>query len=392
MSEYILNRETNKIELHFSKSEYQVLSVEQKADLKRSFLFSGKLSAWVSRSSNNHYAAIRTAEKLGFTNGGNVGERLSYAEELERKAEKAEARAERFEQYSDNAYNRGKDLQSGFKEAARDWSWVTQPIIAGHSGSERFARQKQKLIDRYEKGFTEYRKSDYFKDRAITARQTADKSQLKNKSYLNNRIEECNTSIRALERSIVAAEERNNSEWLESLLEKMEYELDKLAFMHNCMDELGGVLYSKDNVKAGYLVKIRNDWEIVVKANTKTVETQSRHVPYTLKYAYADIKDMKIPEGWTEKKEITVNPFIIGDIVTMNQIGTDRVMRAFQILKTTDKSVMIQRIKVENGIPFPDEFTSEKQERRSVKMNRSGVMVVNYDDYYLYKYNQPVTV
>jgi hypothetical protein len=386
--EYILNRETGKIELHFSKSEYQALSDEQKAELKRYFLFSGSRSAWVSRSANNHYMAIKTAEKLGFVDGGKVGERLSYAEQLERKAERAEARAERFEQYAENAERRAEAMQSGWREAAKDWSYVTQPIISGHSGSERFARQRQRLIERYEKGFDEYRKSEYFKEKAITAQATASQTQLKNKTYLYNRIEECNKDIRALEKSIITAEERNNSEWLENLLEKMEYELDKLAFFQNALDELGGVQYNKDNVKPGYLVKIRGSWEVVLKVNAKTVQTKSNYCALELKYPYAEIQDMKIPEGWIEPKNTIENPFVIGDIVTFTYIGGNRIRKAFQVVKTTDKSVTIQEIKVENNKPIPDEFINDKQERRTVKKSRDGAFVVNYDDFYLYKYNQ----
>ncbi|MBM7111342.1 DUF3560 domain-containing protein [Brevibacillus laterosporus] len=243
--EYVLNRETRKIELHFEKSDYKALTEEEKKELKSFYLWSSKASAWVSRSVKNHYSAIRTAEKLGFSDGGKVGERLTYAEEIERKAKKAEVRAERFEQHAVNAKHRAENLQAGFNEAAKDWSWVTQPIIKGHKGSERFERQKQKLIHRYEKGFSEYRKSNYFKEKAITALQTANMTQLKNKSYLNNRIEECNKNIRALQRKMVIAEERGNEEWKTELLFKMEYELDKLAYMENCMDELGGVEYNK---------------------------------------------------------------------------------------------------------------------------------------------------
>jgi hypothetical protein len=385
--EYILNRETGKIELHFSKSEYQALSDEQKAELKRYFLFSGSRSAWVSRSANNHYMAIKTAEKLGFVDGGKVGERLSYAEQLERKAERAEARAERFEQYAENAERRAEAMQSGWREAAKDWSYLTQPNINSSRGRA-FTRQREKLIERYEKGFDEYRKSEYFKEKVITAQATASQAQLKNKTYLYNRIEECNKNIRALEKSIITAEERNNSEWLENLLEKMEYELDKLAFFQNALDELGGVQYNKDNVKPGYLVKIRGSWEVVLKVNAKTVQTKSYYCALELKYPYAEIQDMKIPEGWTEQKNTIENPFVIGDIVTFTYIGGNRIRKAFQVVKTTDKSVTIQEIKVENNKPIPDEFINDKQERRTVKKSRDGAFVVNYDDYYLYKYNQ----
>jgi hypothetical protein len=42
---YVFNKETQKIELHFSKEEYQALSEELKRELKSAYLFSGKAQA-----------------------------------------------------------------------------------------------------------------------------------------------------------------------------------------------------------------------------------------------------------------------------------------------------------------------------------------------------------
>jgi hypothetical protein len=388
--QYILNRETSKIELRFSKEEYQALTTDEKKSIKSAYLFSGSRSAWVSRSTNNHYAAIRVAKQLGFTDGGKTGERLSYAEEVDRQVEKAEARIERFEKYADNAVERAKNLQSDLNSMRGDNSFFTQPIIAGHAGSQRFARQREKMYDRYHKGFEEYRKSEYFLDKAITAEQTASMSKFKNRSYLSNRIEECNKNIREYERRMVRAEETQNESYMETLLEKMEYELDKLAFLHNKMDELGGVQFNKDNLKAGYLVRIRSSWDTVVKANAKTVEVKPDVVPYTLKYAYAEIREMKIPEGWTEKKKEAVNPFEVDDIVIRTAINSNRIIKAFQVVKKTDKSVTIKPIVIEDNIPQINNFKIGLQERRTVKQDRDNNFVVNHDDWYLYKYNSAV--
>lgn len=383
--EYVLNRETNKIELRFSKEEYKALPEADKTELKRFFLFSGKASAWVSRSTNNHYSAIRTAEKLGFTDAGKVGERLSYAEQVERKAEKAEARADRFEEYAGNAEKRAEGLQSEFNELRGDWSWITQPNINSSAGRS-FTRQREKIMARYDRGFEEYRKSEYYQDRAATARSTADLTKLQSKRYLNNRIEESKTRLRELERRIVQAEGRE--EWLEKLLELMEIEMDKLAFHENCLEEIGGVEWSKDNIKPGYLVKIRGSWDVVIKANPKTVEAKPSVVPYTLKYAYAEIQDMKIPENWTDpSKAKAVNPFSVGDILTASSMDGKRIRKAFQVVKATDKNVMIQEIQITDGAPVANEFISDKQERRAFK-ERYGSMTVNYDDYTsLHKYS-----
>lgn len=266
MGKYILNQETQKIELHFDKSEYMSLSEGQKKEIKSSFLWSRYAGAWVSRSTRNHYWALQVAQKLGLEDGGKEGERLSYAEELERKTERAEARAERMEEHAANAEKRAKNLQSSFNECRKDWSWLTQPNV-NSSGGRAFTNQRNRIIARYEKGFDEYRKSEYFQDRAETARNTADKKQLKNPVYLHNRIKEQNATIKKLESNIVSYEDKiyriqqgetftsytrgqltaeQYENWIEETLEKLEYEIDKLAFFQNCLDKIGGNKFSRD--------------------------------------------------------------------------------------------------------------------------------------------------
>ncbi|TVX85546.1 DUF3560 domain-containing protein [Paenibacillus agilis] len=381
--QYILNLDSSKIELQFSKEEYKSLSTDEKKAITRAFMFSGARSAWVSRSTKNHFSAIRVAQNLGFTDGGKIGERLSYAQEIDRQVEKAEARIERLEKYADNAETRAKNLQSDINSMHGDIAFFTQPIIAGHAGSQRFARRREKMFDRYHKGFEEYRKSEYFRDRALTAEQTASMSKFTDRSYLSNRIEECNKNIRTYQRLI---EKTQDDSRLETLIEKMEYEVDKLAFIHNKLEELGGVQYNKDNLKPGYLVKIRGSWDKVVKANVKTVEVKPDVVPYTLKYTYAEIQDMKIPEEWIEQKKETVNPFEIDDIVVRIEIGGKKMIKAFQVIKKTEKSVTIKEICIENDVPQKNNFKSWFQERRGVRQDREGRFVVNYEDCYLYKY------
>ena len=389
MKQYVFNRETGKIELQFTKSEYQELTTDQKSVLKRFFLWSPTRQAWVSRGTKDHYFAIRTAQQLGFTDGGQVGERLSFAEKVAREAEKAEQRAQRYERYAENAERRAEHLQLEMNEMFErgDNAFFTQPIIRGHAGSERFERQRQRIYDRYHKGFEEYRKSEYFREKAETAMKTANMEKYRDRTYLNNRIEECNKEIRDIERRIVKAEETGNEEWLQRLLEKMEEQIDKLAFFQNCLDEIGRIQFSKENIKTGYQVKIRGFWYKVIKVNQKTVEVESGF-GYSLRYPYAEIEEVKIPEGWTEQKEEKgiINPFNVGDILVLRNIIGDVVIQAFQVVKTTDKSVVIQRIAIEDGKPIKDKFISDKQERRQVKQKRDGSYTIVYDDWYLSKY------
>jgi hypothetical protein len=407
---YIFNKETQKIELHFSKQEYQALPENLKSALKSAFLFSGKSQAWVSRSTNNHYWAIETAKKLGFTEQETVGERLTYEEELNRKAEKAEARAERYEEYSDNAEKRAEQLQAALKSYHGDISFFTQPIIAGHAGSQAFARYREKLYNRYRKGFEEYEKSEYYKDRAATARATANNVKLNDKVYLHNKIKECNKQLKTYQEIIIKYEEalykiqqgeimRNRSgevlteEYIEQrikdILEKYDYEEGKREFFDKCMDELGGVQFSKENIKVGYIVNMKR-WgkcEIVsagsVNVGFKILTGGAAGGILTEPYeAITEILEVK-------EAETIENPYQVGDILVTYSASGKWIVNALQVLKVTEKSVTIQKIKLdENRKPVRDAFIEDsKPERKGiVKSKYRDYVGAYYNDWQLYKY------
>ena len=315
MKEYVLNQETRRIELSFDKAEYQALSEDEKSTIKSAFLFSGKQSAWISRSTNNHYTAIRACEKLGFTDGGKVNEPLSFADEIATKTEKAEARAEHFEICADNATSRAKVLQSALEAHRGDIAFFTQPIMANHSGSKAFLNYRNKLYARYDKGFEEYKKSEYYQHRAEVARATADNAKLKDCVYLDNRIKECKKAIKDFQGHIVSYEDQisriNNGEvilsWLDRTpitverletciqerIDKYEYQQDKLDFFEDCLNNLGGIQYSKENIKKGDAVKIRGSWCKVLSANPTTVRILNSLGWDWMKYPYSEIQDHK---------------------------------------------------------------------------------------------------
>lgn len=382
--EYINNLETGKIELHFTKEEYQSLSDDLKKELKSNYLFSRYANAWVSRAKNNHYWALKVAEKLGFTQEKIQGERLTYEEELNRKVEKAERRVERYEEYSQNAEKRGEQLQSEFNSLRGDIAFITQPIIRGHKGSESFANRRNRIMNRYAKGFEEYRKSDYFKEKMESAQNTANKTQLNDRIYLSNRIKECKAIIKKYEGYIVVAEEKlNNGEVeaqqrIEKYLSELEYQMDKQAFMENCLDNLGGV-FSKENIKEGYLINARHGWMKVKKVNTKTVVAEyienNRLKGIASKVEYAEIKEIQIPSDFKEEKEIIVNPYKVNDILVEYNIMGSRIIEAYQVIKVTDKTVTLQEVNLDNdNNPIMDGFTLSKPIRK--KMLGQIMMVI----------------
>jgi hypothetical protein len=410
MGKYILNQETQKLELHFDKSEYMALSDSMKSEIKSTFLWSGKSGAWVSRSINNHWRAEQVAKKLNLGDGGKIGQRLSYAEELEKKSERAEARAERYEQYSDNAEKRAEHLQADFNKYRKDWSWLTQPIIAGHRGSQAFARHKEKVMARYDRGFEEYKKSEYYQQRAATARATADNVKLQDKVYLHNRIKECNKNLKVYQDHIARYEDalyrvqqgeqlKNHSgelltgELLEQRiadrLDKYEWENDKLEFFENCLSELGGIQFSKENIKVGYIVKMKRSGACeIVSAGPVNVTFKiltGGAAGMCLTEPYAAIESIITEKENSNKID---NPFKVGEILCKYRpAANNSIYKAYQIIKVTGTGVKIQQIAIENNIPILDKFTGEApKQKKVVKSKWSDFVGIYDDDWQLNKY------
>lgn len=348
MKQYIFNLETTKIELHFEKSEYNTLTADQKADLKSAFLWSRTGGCWVSRAKEpNLWRAKQIAAKLGFTEEQRQGERLSFSEQVERQAERAERRAERYEQYAENAEHRGAALQQPLNRMHGDIAFFTQPIIAGHAGSQAFARRREKMFAQYEKGFEEYRKSGYFQDRAKTARATADGAKYRDVAYLDRRIKECKKEIRARKKNIVHYEEilaaMENGEkkkrfdgtpisveevtgWMEHEFELIEKAIDKQVFLEACVDQCGGIQFSKDNIKIGFQVRLNDGFD----SEVEVIGAGPQNITYRILTGGA--KGMVLQAAYAEIKEIIkaaedreTHPFTVGEQFTAEQFVQDGV-------------------------------------------------------------------
>jgi len=367
---YIFNLETTKIELHFEKADYTALSEEQKREIKSAFLWSNKSKCWVSRAKEpNLYRAKQVAEKLGFTAEQREGERLSYGEQLERQAERAEARADRYEGYAVNATNRAEQLQKPLNDMHGDSAFFTQPNINSSSGRA-FTNYRNRLYERYEKGFKEYRKSDYFMERAQTARETASNTQFENPGYLDRRIKECKKEIRAREKNILhyegilsAVENGEEKKWLNGEivtpeavktligreLELVEKAMDKQGYLENCLDDIGGNRFSKENIKIGYIVDIGKSGPVEI------IGVGSQNVGYKIltggakgwtgKAAYAEINEVIKAE---EKKPET-HPFEVGEKFKAvhheysdNMRSTSEIL--YEIVKASDKTIQLQPV------------------------------------------------
>ena len=266
---YILNKETGKLELHFEKETYQALTDAQKKEMKSNFLWGRNSGCWISRAKwpNTHWAE-RCAVSMGLENAGEMGERMTFAEQMERKAERAERRADRYENRADAHATSADHLRKPILDMHGDIAFFTQPNM-NTAGGRAFTRRREKMFASFERGFDEFRKSEYWQERAAAARRTAEQSELKDRAFLDRRIRERESDIRKLKKRIeecesaIASTPQDHSEKLEqekknldSWLDRLEVKLDELGFYQDCLEAVGGIAFSRDNVKVGFTVKV----------------------------------------------------------------------------------------------------------------------------------------
>lgn len=398
-SYFIRNLETGKLELHFDKADYDDLTDDQKREIKGAFLWGRRSGCWISRcKAPNLWSAEKIAKALGLADGGATGERLSFAEQQERKAEKAERRAERFECKADAAATRGEQLQKPISDMHGDVAFFTQPNINSSAGRA-FTRRRERMFAACEAGFREFNKAAYYRERAAIAHTTATQKDLQDKGFIGRRIAECETALRKLKKNVERYEgfkqqieqgttvQRLNgdqlslytvNDWIASTLDRMEAQLDKLGYYQDAVDALGGVEFSQENVKPGYIVEVKHFGACrVVSTGPKNITYQLGVDGVVLTAAYAEIGGIVK----AEEKAAEPHPFKVGDTFTCsrwNREKGDVDVLEFRIIRATDKSVTIQ---TGNEKPFV-------RKPSHVAWDKSGkwrLCITDWDDGIVYK-------
>lgn len=359
---FIENLETGKLELHFEKSTYTALSDEQKSAIKGAFLWGRHSGCWISRRKRpNLYYPREIAKSIGLEDAGKTGEKMSFAEQMQQKAERADRRADRYENYADNAAARGETLQKPIRDMHGDIAFFTQPNINTNAGRS-FTNRRNKMFAAFDKGFEEFRKSAYWKDRAAAARTTAGQAELKDRAFVSRRIAERERDIRALKRGIESNEKmlqemnagktfsnyagepytaEKIQEWLNDQLDLMEDKLDELGFYQGCLEALGGTQFSKANIKPGYTVKVqRFGAAVVVSTGPKNI-TARLSTGNVLKFAYAEILQVISDKV----QETPQHPFKIGDTFSChrwNPESSSYESVTYTIIKSSASTVTMQ--------------------------------------------------
>lgn len=357
---YIINRETEKLELHFSKEEYQALPESDKGKIKSSFLFSKRGGCWVSRAKiPNLWRAEQVAKSLGAENQGKTGELLSFEEKMERKAARAEERAERMDARADAAEQRGEQLQKPINARRGDIAFFTQPNINTSSGRA-FTRQREKMFAAFERGMDEFKKSEYYAQRAEIARRTANLENSKDKAFCDRRVKDAQKNIKAIQKNLdhyhamlecdgmgeqqkrfdgTPIERAEIERWIEDAEERLESEISRLCYYQSCIDDLGGVQFSKENIKPGYVVKIKhyNDCT-VLRTGPKNIIYRTPN-GFNLTAAYAEI--LEIVKAEEEVKP--THPFKVGEEFTVSTLQAGAwVPDTWEVIKATAASVTLK--------------------------------------------------
>lgn len=357
---YIINRETEKLELHFDKSEYQALSDDQKSTIKSNFLFSRYGGCWVSRAKiPNLWRAEQVAKQLGAENQGKTGELLSFEEKMERKADRAERRADRMDARSDKAAEHAEQLQKPINDMHGDIAFFTQPNINTSAGRA-FTRQRERMFAAFDRGFEEFKKSEYYAQRAEVARRTANLENSKDKAFCDRRVKDAQKNIKAIRKNLdhyhamlecygmgeqqkrfdgTPIERAEIERWIEDAEERLESEISRLCYYQSCIDDLGGVQFSKENIKPGYVVKIKhyNDCT-VLRTGPKNIIYRTPN-GFNLTAAYAEILEIV-------KAEETIkptHPFKVGETFEVGAyVDGHRVKQVWEIVKSTATTVTLK--------------------------------------------------
>lgn len=303
---FIKNLETGKLNLFTSKEFYTQLDEHDKKDIKRFCLFSRTIGGWVSKAIFERTTYLRQKLiSLGFEYKGTQGEKIPFAEKIERKQERAEQRAERYLQFSQNAEKRSLSL---YNESQKMASFIPfgQPILVGHHSEKRDRAFRNKISQKMDNSIMEADKASYFRDRAATAKQTAEGKKYNDPGYLQRRIADVEADIRQLQRFREGkiyhySEPKEISEERKALYDQQisEKEEERQFYLY-CIETCGVVVWNRETLKDKTEVLIRGRWQGIAKLNPKKIAVVSTLYPteelnrkYGLSYQYGEVKDAR---------------------------------------------------------------------------------------------------
>ncbi|MGW5877823.1 DUF3560 domain-containing protein [Nocardiopsis terrae] len=192
----------------------------------------------------------------------------SFAEREEARRERALERADRFEEYANNA---GRRSQAAFDRGTElsEHRPPGQPILNGHPSAPRARRDQERISGAMERGVKEDRKSSYWNSRQAGVERNLEKRY--DPRVIARRIERLEARLRKIDRDI--DDPWNESHRQQLLANRPEAE-EELAFWRTQLaehQEAGVKLYGPDDFNKGDFALISGVWCEIKRVNKKSI-------------------------------------------------------------------------------------------------------------------------
>ena len=132
--------------------------------------------------------------------------------------------------------------------------------------------------------------------------------------------------------------------------------MDKQGYLMNCLDELGGITFNKDNIEVGYIVEVKRWGEVEV------IGKGPKNISYKIltggaaglggTVTYAEI--IRIVKA--DKREIEKHPFEVGERFTARRVTYDDSLShkstvttvEYEIVKRSDTTIQLKEVGTDN--------------------------------------------
>lgn len=124
----------------------------------------------------------------------------------------------------------------------------------------------------------------------------------------------------------------------------IETAIEKVIYYQTIIDDLGGIQFSKENIKAGYIIKVkRYGLAKVVSCGTKNVKARVLDSNWEWSFSYAEILEVVKADEQTEIE----HPFRVGDEYTVEEWDSTVGKHVPKVYKVT--KVTVDKVTVKSG-------------------------------------------
>ncbi|MFD0417809.1 DUF3560 domain-containing protein [Streptomyces sp. NPDC127108] len=228
-------------------------------------------------------------------------DRRTFAEAEAERVERAEDRAERFGQYTNNAATRSEAAWRRGREIA-DGIPMGQPILVGHHSERRARRDQERIDSAMRTSIGERDKAGYWADREKAAARY--EQFRKNPARTLRRIEKLKAELRAVEKWQRGESAHGYTQNISSPDTRQELDLrhqelaEEITYWQDVIKEAeqnGFKVWSKADFRRGDYVQAHGKWWAVLRINAKSLTVPHLHIGIGRKIIHA--ADMTRPNS-----------------------------------------------------------------------------------------------